>query len=105
MRGLDYYTKTVFEFNSTILGAQDALLGGGRYDGLVKMLGGKQTPGIGFAAGMERFLIAMDKSKKQVKMLTPDIYFICIDLEGLSESLKISITARYIGTVFVNIKL
>ena len=44
VRGLDYYTKTVFEFNSTILGAQDALLGGGRYDGLVKMLCGKQTP-------------------------------------------------------------
>ena len=101
VRGLDYYTKTVFEFNSTILGAQDALLGGGRYDGLVKMLGGKQTPGIGFAAGMERFLIAMDKSKKQVKMLTPDIYFICIDLEGLSASLKISNELRKEGFIVI----
>ena len=60
VRGLDYYTKTVFEFNSSQLGAQDAMLGGGRYDGLVEVLGGRPPPGIGFAAGMERFLIAMD---------------------------------------------
>ena len=65
------------------------------------MLGGKQTPGIGFAAGMERFLIAMDKSKKQVKMLAPDIYFICIDLEGLSASLKISNELRKEGFIVI----
>ena len=90
VRGLDYYTKTVFEFNSLTLGAQDALLGGGRYDGLVKTLGGKQTPGIGFAAGMERFLIAMDESKSEFNRSTPDIYFVCLDENGLSNSLKIS---------------
>ena len=97
VRGLDYYTKTVFEFNSLTLGAQDALLGGGRYDGLVKTLGGKQTPGIGFAAGMERFLIAMDESKSEFNRSTPDIYFVCLDENGLSNSLKISDQLRKNG--------
>ena len=59
VRGLDYYTRTTFEITSSALGAQDALCGGGRYDGLVKTLGGKATPGIGCAAGMERILLAM----------------------------------------------
>lgn len=60
VRGLDYYTRTVFEFVSPRLGAQDALGGGGRYDGLVETLGGPPTPGIGFAAGMERLLLASE---------------------------------------------
>lgn len=59
VRGLDYYTRTTFEITSTKLGAQDAICGGGRYDGLVETLGGKPTPGIGFAAGMERILLAL----------------------------------------------
>jgi histidyl-tRNA synthetase len=57
---LDYYTRTTFEITSSALGAQDAICGGGRYDGLVESLGGKPTPGIGFAAGMERILLAMN---------------------------------------------
>ncbi|MEA1882010.1 MAG: histidine--tRNA ligase [Candidatus Marinimicrobia bacterium] len=59
VRGLDYYTRTTFEITSTALGAQDAICGGGRYDGLVETLGGKPTAGIGFAAGMERILLAL----------------------------------------------
>ena len=58
VRGLDYYTRTVFEFTSDKLGAQNALGGGGRYDGLVEMLGGPATPGCGFAAGIERIMLA-----------------------------------------------
>jgi histidyl-tRNA synthetase len=58
VRGIDYYTRTVFEFESTRLGAQAALGGGGRYDGLVEQLGGPPTPGIGWAAGVERILMA-----------------------------------------------
>src|SRR5690606_9981862 len=61
VRGLDYYTKTVFELVSSDLGAQDALGGGGRYDGLVETLGGPPMPGVGFAAGMERILLVMAK--------------------------------------------
>ncbi len=58
VRGLDYYTRTVFEFESERLGAQAALGGGGRYDGLIEELGGPPTPGVGWAAGIERILLA-----------------------------------------------
>jgi histidyl-tRNA synthetase len=60
VRGLDYYTRTVFEVESTRLGAQAALGGGGRYDGLVEELGGPPTPGVGWAAGIERILMASE---------------------------------------------
>ena len=60
VRGLDYYTRTTFEIQGKRLGAQDALCGGGRYDHLIADLGGKATPSVGFAAGMERLIIAME---------------------------------------------
>jgi len=60
VRGLDYYTRTAFELTSPDLGSQDALGGGGRYDMLIEELGGPETPAVGFAAGMERLLIACD---------------------------------------------
>ncbi len=60
VRGLDYYTRTVFEFESSRLGAQSGVGGGGRYDGLVEQLGGPATPGVGWAAGIERILLATD---------------------------------------------
>ena len=60
VRGLDYYTRTVFEFVSTAIGAQGTVLGGGRYDNLVKELGGQPLPAIGFALGIERLLLLMD---------------------------------------------
>jgi histidyl-tRNA synthetase len=59
VRGLDYYTRTTFEVTSPELGAQDSVLGGGRYDGLVKELGGPDVPGIGFALGLERLLLLL----------------------------------------------
>lgn len=71
VRGLDYYSRTTFEITSLDLGAQNAICGGGRYDGLTEILGGKPTPGIGFAAGMERILLAMKDdqfSKNEVKI-------------------------------------
>ncbi len=61
VRGLDYYTKTAFEIQYTPLGAQSAVSGGGRYDGLVEEIGGPATPGVGFAMGMERVLLALEK--------------------------------------------
>ncbi|MBQ8919304.1 MAG: histidine--tRNA ligase [Acidaminococcaceae bacterium] len=60
VRGLDYYTRTAFEIQYTPLGAQSAVLGGGRYDGLVEEVGGPATPGIGFAMGMERVILALE---------------------------------------------
>ncbi|HEX2788023.1 MAG TPA: histidine--tRNA ligase [Ignavibacteria bacterium] len=62
VRGLDYYTNTTFEFQSDKLGAQNAILGGGRYDNLIEILGGKPTPSIGFACGIERLLMVADVS-------------------------------------------
>jgi len=70
VRGLDYYTKTAFEISSKQLGAQDALLGGGRYNNLVKELGGADISGIGFAAGIERIILQLDDAKsKKDKMI------------------------------------
>ena len=60
VRGLDYYTKTVFEFVSNDLGAQSTVCGGGRYDGLIEQIGGPKTPGLGFAMGLERLLMILD---------------------------------------------
>jgi histidyl-tRNA synthetase len=60
VRGLDYYTRTVFEISSNALGAQSSVCGGGRYDGLVQSLGGPETPAVGFALGMERFLMVLE---------------------------------------------
>lgn len=59
VRGLDYYCHTVFEFRTTHLGAQDAILSGGRYDGLVELMGGDPTPGVGYAAGIERLCLLL----------------------------------------------
>jgi histidyl-tRNA synthetase len=60
VRGIDYYTRTVFEFTSDALGAQSGVGGGGRYDGLVEQLGGPHIPGVGWAAGIERILLVSD---------------------------------------------
>jgi histidyl-tRNA synthetase len=66
VRGLDYYSRTVFELTSTALGSQDALCGGGRYDGLIEQLGGPSTPAVGFGAGVERVLIVLAKLHGEV---------------------------------------
>ena len=80
VRGLDYYTKTAFEITSTALGSQDALAGGGRYDLLVEELGGKQTPGVGFAAGIERLLMVLSKVGPQRPIdLRPILFIVTID--------------------------
>jgi histidyl-tRNA synthetase len=63
VRGLDYYTRTVFEFTSDALGAQSGVGGGGRYDGLIERLGGQATPGMGWAAGIERMILAGELSE------------------------------------------
>src|SRR5580698_7152528 len=71
VRGLDYYTRTAFEFTHGALGAQNAILGGGRYDGLSESLGGPSAPGIGFAIGEDRLVLALKESAVQA---TPDVY-------------------------------
>jgi histidyl-tRNA synthetase len=63
VRGLDYYGRTVFEITSGLLGSQSSLCGGGRYDGLVRSLGGPDVPAVGFALGLERFLMVLAASE------------------------------------------
>jgi histidyl-tRNA synthetase len=72
VRGLDYYTRTIFEFTSDALGAQSGVAGGGRYDGLIELLGGPPTPGMGWAAGVERMLLAA--GERPVPQPVTDIY-------------------------------
>ena len=69
VRGLDYYTRTTFEFVSGELGAQNALLGGGRYDGLSEAIGGPKAPGIGFAMGEDRLVLALEAQQKRTPLL------------------------------------
>src|SRR5207237_4534707 len=73
VRGLDYYTRTAFEFTHGALGAQNAILGGGRYDGLSESLGGPAAPGIGFAIGEDRLVLALEETMAAVAQ-PPDAY-------------------------------
>ncbi len=73
VRGLDYYEKTAFEFTHGALGAQNAIVGGGRYDGLSETLGGPRAPGIGFAIGEDRLILSLQKSAEELAQ-TPDAY-------------------------------
>ncbi|MFL2706374.1 MAG: histidine--tRNA ligase [Gammaproteobacteria bacterium] len=90
VRGLDYYNQTVFEWKTELLGSQDTILGGGRYDKLVEELGGKACPAIGFSIGLERLILLLKKQsliKHEDKL---DIYFICFTERSLEEAIMYS---------------
>jgi len=74
VRGLDYYNRTVFEWVTTALGAQGTVCAGGRYDGLVEQLGGKATPAVGFAMGMERLVLLLQEQEKLAPRRAVDAY-------------------------------
>ena len=74
VRGLDYYTRTAFEFTHGALGAQNAILGGGRYDGLSEALGGPAAPGIGFAIGEDRLVMSLQEARPTSVLKKPDVY-------------------------------
>jgi histidyl-tRNA synthetase len=76
VRGLDYYTRTTFEFLSGALGAQDSLVGGGRYDYLVEQIGGPPTPALGFGAGIERLVIALEEAGVEPEPPPLDVFFV-----------------------------
>lgn len=83
VRGLDYYSHTVFEFTTGLLGAQDALGGGGRYDGLFEQIGEKKISGVGFASGIERLLLLMESEGVQLATdTTTDVYVVTLDDES-----------------------
>ena len=80
VRGLDYYTRTVFEFVSNSIGAQGTVCGGGRYDGLVSQMGGQYTPSLGFAMGIERLLLVMENQNTPIPpVATCDLYIGAMD--------------------------
>lgn len=90
VRGLDYYTHTAFEFTTTMLGAQGTVLAGGRYDGLVEQLGGKPTPGIGWAGGIERLVLLSDPKP----VLAPTVALIPIGEAAETAVMKIAADLR-----------
>ena len=95
VRGLDYYVRTVFEITSTGLGAQNALLGGGRYDGLVGALGGPAVPGFGFAAGMERLVMTMPEG--QAAEARADVSLVALGAPGFQASIAMARRLRAQG--------
>lgn len=96
VRGLDYYTRTTFEITSSSLGAQDAVLGGGRYDGLSEIIGGPPTPGFGFAIGQDRLALAVSEAAKrllpeQVKKTWPlDVYVAWLGAEAQAPAIQLA---------------
>src|SRR5690606_37607438 len=78
VRGLDYYTRTVFEWVTDRLGAQSAICSGGRYDGLVAQLGGRDTPAVGWALGVERVVELMRLEEPAVGPEAPDVFIVSI---------------------------
>jgi histidyl-tRNA synthetase len=94
VRGLDYYTKTVFEWVTNELGAQGTVCAGGRYDGLVEQLGGKSTPALGFALGMERTILLLQQTHPQLTAQTLDIYFITDNEASFQQGLKLATEIR-----------
>lgn len=98
VRGLDYYTKTVFEFVTDEIGAQGTVCGGGRYDGLIEQLGGQHIPALGFAMGIERLLLLMDK--QNCDFLTPkscDLYIAPMGDAALDKAMKLTAAMREFG--------
>lgn len=98
VRGLDYYTKTAFEMSYAPRGSQGVLVGGGRYDGLVKYLGGSEVPGIGFGAGMERLLMILQDTDKCPEIESQlDLFIIAAGDQECREALKVLTTLREAG--------
>jgi histidyl-tRNA synthetase len=93
VRGLDYYTRTVFEFHSTGLGAQSQVAGGGRYDELIALFGGPRTPAIGWAAGVERILLAIESDGEEL----PHDVFVAADEAHREQALALVTELRRAG--------
>ncbi len=102
VRGLDYYTKTVFEFITTEIGSQGAVCAGGRYDGLSEDLGGPNLPSLGFAMGLERVLILMDKQGCDFPVdTTPDVYIAPMGEKAQAEAIKLCNSLREEGFIAI----
>lgn len=102
VRGLDYYTRTVFEVEPGENGGQSALGGGGRYDNLIEELGGKPTPAVGFAAGLERIILNLKKQKLDIPALPgPDVFIAYLAGEAKIEAIKLASELREAGIAVI----
>ena len=100
VRGLDYYTRSVFEFVSTSIGAQGTVCAGGRYDGLIAELGGNPMPAVGFAAGIERLLMVMEQSGVVIpEPQKPTVYIAGMDAECRKKAFALAIALRKNGVL------
>jgi histidyl-tRNA synthetase len=95
VRGLDYYTRTTFEFKDSAIGAQDSICGGGRYDGLIEEIGGPPTPGIGFGAGIERLLLSV--GEREAPPVEIDVFLALDDGADRTRALKAMTELRRAG--------
>ena len=100
VRGLDYYTRSVFEFVSTSIGAQGTVCAGGRYDGLIAELGGNPMPAVGFAAGIERLLMVMEQSGVVIpEPVKPTVYILGMDADCRKKAFELAIALRKQGVL------
>jgi histidyl-tRNA synthetase len=98
VRGLDYYTKTVFEFVSENIGSQGTVCGGGRYDGLIEELGGKHTPALGFAMGLERLIMVLENQKIEFpKAHAPQVYIASLGENAIEKTIELTTRLRQSG--------
>jgi histidyl-tRNA synthetase len=98
VRGMDYYTRTTFEFTSSVLGAQSGVGGGGRYDNLVEAIGGPDVPGVGFGTGVERILLALERSEAEVPARQgPEVYIVAVSEPGREAAFSLAHTLRTRG--------
>jgi histidyl-tRNA synthetase len=103
VRGLDYYTGAIFEFTTGALGAQDAILGGGRYDGLVEALGGPATPAVGFAAGVERLALLLAQHPPAAR--GPHLFLVPLDTAATGRALALADAVRALGPWRIEVEL
>jgi histidyl-tRNA synthetase len=102
VRGLDYYTRTVFEIEPRDNGGQSTLGGGGRYDNLIEELGGKPTPGVGFACGLERIILNLKKQKTDMPALPkPDVFVAYLEGAAKIEAMKLAAELRKVSIALV----
>ncbi|AZN36024.1 histidine--tRNA ligase [Iodobacter ciconiae] len=102
VRGLDYYNRTVFEWVTSDLGSQGTIAGGGRYDTLVEMLGGKPCPAVGFGMGIERILLLIEEQSVAVSLAVPDVYIVH---QGDAAARLAFVTAQQLRTTGLNVIL
>jgi histidyl-tRNA synthetase len=95
VRGLDYYTRTTFEFKDEAIGAKETICGGGRYDGLIEEIGGSPTPGIGFGAGLERLLLSIGEGRAESEHI--DVFFVCEETADRARVLPVMAELRRRG--------